>query len=307
MALGSGGFKWVFWCLVIYGGTTLLIMGWMLPKTGKSMVGDGSVQAVGWHKTWWDYISDGVKEKWELRAWVGEGTQNRGEESEKSKAENKEKKIQRSYKISNPFACLRLFFWRDTALVLWMNPSFYSIWYCIQTSIPSIYQDLYDFKEFETGLSFLTGGVGVILGGFATGKIMDRNYKITANEKLEHTVDTVSGDDMNYFPKRKSKIKRFLVSLNSLYLLFNWLMDWAIPKHAHPELTLDSPVSHGFPMHSLQSELSDALLVDIFLRKNPSSAAALGNMTRLAFVSHSSRWFCTRLSTSWAKANPSHY
>jgi hypothetical protein len=43
--------------------------------------------------------------------------------------------------------------------------------YCIQASIPSIYKDTYGFDEFKLGLS---GRFGVILGGFANGKIMDQ-------------------------------------------------------------------------------------------------------------------------------------
>ncbi len=63
----------------------------------------------------------------------------------------------------------------------------------------SIYKDTYKFNEFQIGLSYLTGGTGTVLGGYANGKFMDRNYGATAH-KIGHTVDKVSGDDLDNFP-----------------------------------------------------------------------------------------------------------
>ncbi len=102
-------------------------------------------------------------------------------------------------KISNPLSCLRILFWKDTPLVLWMSASFYAVYYCIQASIPSTYKQIYYFNELEIGLAYLTGGAGVMLGGYTNGKMMDSNYKITA-KKIEHTVNKVSGDDLKHFP-----------------------------------------------------------------------------------------------------------
>ncbi len=101
--------------------------------------------------------------------------------------------------MANPLAAIRIIFYKDTALVLWMAASPYAVWYCVQTSIPSIYKDTYNFNEFQIGLSYLTGGTGTVLGGYANGKLMDRNYRATAR-KIGRTIDKVSGDDLDNFP-----------------------------------------------------------------------------------------------------------
>ena len=157
-----------------------------------------------------------------------------------------------------------------------MTASFYSVWYCIQTSIPSIYQDIYGFNELEIGLTFLPGGVGVILGGFATGKLMDSNYRKTAKE-IGFTVDKVFGDDMNRFPieRARSRGSWCLLAISSCVLVG---YGWAVETHAHPSISLILQCIMGF-MCTVFNQMFSALLVDVF-PGNPSTAAASGNIAR---------------------------
>ncbi|MCJ1468277.1 hypothetical protein MMC07_006905 [Pseudocyphellaria aurata] len=271
VALRSGSLEWVFWCLVIFGGVALTAIGWIFPETGRNVVGNGSMEAQGWRKTWWTTIRDHAGKRREtISAGEGEGDRGGSEESGKSK--------KRRFRIANPLACLRIIFWKDTALVLWISASFYAIWYCIQASIPSIYKDIYNFNEIEIGLSYLTGGAGVILGGFATGRIMDRNYKITA-QQIGHTIDRIKGDDLNHFPIERAR------SRGSRYLLGVFVCalagyGWAVKYHAHPSIPLILQCMIGF-LCTCFLQVFNALLVDIF-PESPSTAAASGNITRCA-------------------------
>lgn len=54
VALGSGSHEWVFWCLMIYGGLIVTIVGLFLPETARNVVGNGEGQTKWWGKTWWD-------------------------------------------------------------------------------------------------------------------------------------------------------------------------------------------------------------------------------------------------------------
>ena len=267
VALASGGFRWVFWCLVIYGGLAWMVVGWVFPETGRKVVGNGSVQAKGWSMTWWRVLKE-----WSGRKETGSPVEGgSGAALEDEKGEKKE-----MFKLFQLFACLRIVFWRDTALVLWMQASFYSVWYCIQTFIPLIYKETYHFNEIEIGLSFLTGGVGVIFGGFATGKMLDRNYKLTAKE-TGHIVDRVSGDDMTHFPIERARSRGTLPLLGiSTCALLGY--GWAVQTRAHPSIPLILQLILGF-MCTVFNQIFNALLVDVF-PENPSSAAASGNITR---------------------------
>lgn len=271
VALGSQSLEWVFWCLVIFGGTALMAIGWIFPETGRNVVGNGNVQAKGWGKTWWASLRDYRR----IKGVIVNKSEDKGV---RSGSDGSDKQKKRNFKIANPLACLRIIWWRDTALVLWISASFYAVWYCIQASIPSIYKDIYRFNEIEIGLSYLTGGAGVILGGYATGKMMDRNYKITARE-IGHIIDPIEGDDMNHFPIERARAR------GSWYLLGVFICalagyGWAVTSHVHASIPLILQCVIGF-LCTCFLQLFNALLVDIF-PASPSTAAASGNITRCA-------------------------
>ena len=107
---------------------------------------------------------------------------------------------------------------------------------------------------------------------------MDWNYKVTARE-IGHTVDRVSGDDMNRFPIEKAR------SRGSLYLLGFSICaltgyGWAIERHVHPSVPLILQFLIGAKC-TILLQVYSALLIDIF-SENPSTAAASSNITRCA-------------------------
>lgn len=140
------------------------------------------------------------------------------------------------FRMANPVACIQILFWKDTALVLWQAASPYAVWYWVQTSIPHIYKDIYGFNELEISLSYLPGGFGTVLGGYANGKLMDFNYKATAR-KAGHTIDKVSGDDLDEFPIERTRAR------GSWYLLAVYICGlagygWSVVAHAHASVPL---------------------------------------------------------------------
>ena len=162
VALGTGNYEWVFWALVIFGGVVLLLVGFGLPETARSVVGNGSMEATGWRKTWWNLFQ--AKSKMNRAATeiknVNEVVDEKNACSTKVGPGMKAK-----FKMAIPMAAIRILFWKDTALVLWMAGSPYAVWYAVQTSIPSIYAGIYHFNELQIGLSYLTGGFGTVSGG----------------------------------------------------------------------------------------------------------------------------------------------
>ena len=272
VALGTGGFQFVFWALVIFGGSVLLLVGMALPETGRHVVGNGSVETNGWKRTWWSVLRarkkgrEGVGGE-EKGYGVAKGGSTRGFGSTGRKGR---------FKLANPWSCIRILFWRDTALVLWMSSSPYAVWYCVQTSIPLIYKDIYGFNELQIGLTYLTGATGVILGSYLNGKMMDRNYRVTARS-IGHIVDRVSGDDLDDFPIEKSRAR------GSYYLLAVYICaltgyGWAVESRVHESVPLILQFVLGMLCTSFQQTFS-ALLVDIF-QASPSTAAAAGNTVK---------------------------
>lgn len=280
IALRSGGFEWVFWALVIFGATVLTIVGIALPETARDVVGNGNLEPPQWDRTGWSMIRAWVMKmdvKPELHGIVETGgpdekANNAGKDG-KNRLSKKEK-----LKMANPLAAIRIIFWKDTALVLWMAASPYAVWYCVQTSIPTIYANTYGFNEFQIGLAYLTGGAGTVLGSYVNGRLMDWNYKTTA-KKIGHTIDKVSGDDLNQFPIERARARGSWWLL-VLYMLALAGYGWSVVAHAHESVPLILQFVLAALCTSFQQTFN-ALLVDIF-PMSPSTAAASSNITRCA-------------------------
>ncbi len=284
VALASGGFIWVFWALVIFGGTVLALVGVALPETARNVIGNGSVEVTGWRRTWWSiasaWVGEGLKKKKKKKRTIDEEVMEKGGETtgEKSSRKGNEREVgsKEKFKMASPLAAIRIIFYKDTALVLWMAASPYAVWYCVQASIPSIYRDTYNFNEFQIGLSYLTGGTGTVLGGYLNGKLMDRNYRVTAHS-IGHTIDKVSGDDLVNFPIETARAR------GSWYLLAAYIgalagYGWSVQSHAHESVPLILQFLLATLCTSFQQTFN-ALLVDIF-PASPSTAAASSNITR---------------------------
>ncbi|KAI4173451.1 MAG: hypothetical protein LQ348_006582, partial [Seirophora lacunosa] len=261
--------------LVIYGGLVLGVVGMGLPETARNVVGNGEMEARWWGRTWWSLLMVWRRDRKRLG---GDGdAEGRGKDEKKSEDEGTPS-IRRSFKMPNPFAAVRIIFWRDTALVLWMAGSPYAVWYCVQASIPPIYKDIYGFNDFQIGLAYLTGGFGTVLASYANGKLMDWNYRMTARQ-IGHTVDRVSGDDLNHFPIERARARGSWHILG-VYMCVLIGYGWAVQRRAHESI----PLILQFILAAICTvfqQTFNILLVDIF-SASPSTAAASGNITRCA-------------------------
>lgn len=274
VALGSGSYEWVFWALVIFGGGVFLFVGFGLPETARNIVGNGNVEATGWGRSWWRIL----RGKGMRKGNAPEMQNSIQAVSDKPGAATIGPGKKAKFKMANPIAAVRILFWKDTALVLWMAGSPYAVFYAVQASIPPIYKDIYHFNELQIGLSYLTGGFGTVSGGYLNGKLMDWNYKVTARS-IGHTIDKVSGDDLNDFPIERARARR------SYYLLFVYIAalagyGWSVEARAHEAVPLILQYVLAALCTSFQQTFN-ALLVDIF-PTTPSTAAASGNITRCA-------------------------
>lgn len=268
IARETGGSQWCFRALAIFGGVALVTMGFTLPETCRSIVGNGAVKAKGPWRTWWDLLapkakSDELIHQSESSAGVNEGKSGKG-----------------TFSVPNPLAPVRIVLYRDTFLTLWVSATVYSVWYAIQASIPMIFGSTYHWNELWVGLSYLAGGSGVILGGFAAGKLMDRNYQYTA-KRAGITIDRVAGDNMDSFPIERARSKGSIM-LFAFYICALVGYGWCVSYTAHPSIPLILQFIIGAEGTIIHQSFN-ALLVDIF-PQSPSIAAAAGNITRCSMA-----------------------
>ena len=279
LAFKSGNFVWTFWGLVAFGGLALLVLGSFLKETARNVVGNGDqCPKPWWARTWWDVLVSRVSAHLGAEDTHGEKAVSYQGTRGPTKQPDHATSWKRTLKKINVWGPIRIVFYKDTALILWMAASAYANYYCIQTSNPPIYKDTYHFNELEIGLSYLPGGAGVVFGAYANGRLMDRNYAVTAKE-IGHEIDHVVGDDLDTFPIERARVRSCwsLLGLSSCA----WIgYGWSLEKSTHVSVPLILQFVHGV-LCTCILQTFNALLVDIF-PKNPSAAATSGNITRCA-------------------------
>lgn len=288
VALESGGFYGAFWALVGFGGLMLVALALFIPETARNVVGNGIVMDSRWNQPLWgifqQFWHDRSPAKSKRAGNDNHTAHNHGDRATTANTGNPKNSLARpeptrSLKFTSPLASIRVIFYRDTSLALWLSASYYALWYCIQTSIPSIFKaSPYSFNELQVGLAYLPGSVGVILSMYLTGKAMDHNYKRTA-AKIGFTVDKASGDDLADFPIEQAR------SRGCAYLLilsFGVMLGygWSIERHAPVAIPLILQFFQGF-LATWFLQCFSALLVDTF-PETPSTAATAGNIMRCA-------------------------
>lgn len=287
IAFKSGDYDWVFWFLFIVGAVLLVAVGGFLPETARNVVGNGSMEAGRWWEmTWGRCVLDWSRRTPRTRMkskTERECMRNGMDESEGGTIGDRvDRAIQakKRFRSLNPLPCLRIIFWKDAAQVLWVHGSYYMVDYSIQASIPPSYKDIYHFNELEIGLSYLPRGAGIILGGYVNGRMMDRNYEITATQ-IGHQIDRDCGDNINQFPIEKARTRGswYLLGVLSLVLIG---YGWALDQRSHVSVPLILQFVQGF-LGTCIYTISNTLLVDVF-PENPSTAAAAASIIRCAMA-----------------------
>ncbi|EXJ55028.1 uncharacterized protein A1O5_12767 [Cladophialophora psammophila CBS 110553] len=284
VAYSSGSFEWIFWTLVIVGGVLLLLVGSFLPETARSLVGNGEKEASlpMWEWTWLRVImrltSFDLPVKHARHA-PGTDHELSGGRLEKENTPANPKLLSR-LQVGNPLTCLRIIFHLDTFFVLWMHGSFYTVDYSLVAAIPDIYKQIYHFNELQIGLTYLPRGVGIIVGGYCIGRVMDFNYKATA-KKINWNINSFSGDDLREFPIERARARGSgWLLLVSTFGLIGY--GWAVHYRVHVSVLLILQFMQGF-WGTCFYTVYNTLLVDVF-SQSPSTAAAATSITRCAMA-----------------------
>ena len=279
----SGNYAWVFWFLVFVGAVLFGAVAGFLPETARSVVGNGSLKADRWwERTWMTPLCNGAIAKWHdlMNAWTTMPRSSNITENGGDSRPGENTIVPKKLKIGSPLKCLKIMFLKDAAPILLVHGFSYMIDFSIQTSIPSAFRDLYHFNELGIGLSYLPRGAGIILSGYANGKLMDRNYRITA-EQIGHRVDREHGDDINQFPIERARTRGSLYHVGILTCSVIGY-GWALNQHSHVAIALILQFVQGIFQSSIYI-FSNTLLIDIH-SETPSTAAATASITRCALA-----------------------
>ncbi|KAK4031557.1 major facilitator superfamily domain-containing protein [Parachaetomium inaequale] len=132
-----------------------------------------------------------------------------------------------SRRIPNPLRSPRVMFYKDSSLILLIRGVFYMIYYCLQASIALMFRQHYpQFSDTVIGACYPSIGCGVVVGGYLNGRLLNRNYAVTA-EEIDHVGVDKNDNDLNRFPIERARL-RSMTYLQLLHLGpmvgYGWVM-----------------------------------------------------------------------------------
>jgi MFS family permease len=277
VAYTSGTYHWVFWALVLVGAVLVLGIGLFLPETARRLVGNGDDPSL---YKWW-HLSGYRLIRRSLARTTSPTSEEAGPCTTNRKSARMSEHLQTLKSImKGMLACVRVIFHKDTVLSLLVHGTFYTVNNSFVAAMPDIYKNIYHWNELMVGLSYLPQSVGIILGSFLTGKVMDFNYRETARS-IGWTIDKVSGDEILNFPIEKARTRgSYWLLLISTGTMIGY--GWAAERQTHPAVALFLQFLQGFWGTYFYITYS-ALTVDSF-PQSPSTAAAATSITRCAMA-----------------------
>ncbi|KAJ5514350.1 Major facilitator superfamily domain general substrate transporter [Penicillium fimorum] len=186
------GWRWIFWVPAIASGICILLIALFLPETSRSIVGNGSRHVSALHRPIFRY--------------------HQSRKSTVLPALNEEVNTPRKFRIPNPLATLKILASRDSLLITAIYGIYYMNFSCLQGSLSTLFIDIYKLSELKAGLVYLPFGIGSCIGAYCSGKIMNRDYRLTARAH-NLVIDTAHGDDLSAFPIEKARFRSIWYSI----------------------------------------------------------------------------------------------
>lgn len=152
----------------------------------------------------------------------------------------------------------------------------YATYSCLQSSLSTLFQEIYDIKGLASGLIYIPFGVACALSAFGTGKLLDRNYRKTAAE-TGVTITRNKTDDLTSFPIEKARLRTttWLVALSACLVAS---YGWQLQERVSMAGPLATQFFIGLTLQTMFTALS-TLLVDVH-QDCPSTAQAACNLFR---------------------------
>ncbi|KAH8554127.1 major facilitator superfamily domain-containing protein [Umbelopsis sp. PMI_123] len=255
----SLGWRWIFWILTILAGVLLLSIIFLLRETLRSLVGNGTGYANPTPTQWLRRRLNGSDE-----------------------IDNADPK--RFLKFPNVLTPLTYAFQPDIALCLIYNAMSYSVFYAMLAAYSRLLDTVYNLNELHAGLCYIPTGIGCIAGSLVEGRILDRDFRIVAEQHGYDTNTLKRGYIDLDFPIYKARLRTILFPhfvFDVTLILFGFLVYIKV----HLAVILVLQFIFGYSATSIFN-VFHTLLVDLY-PKNTASIAASNNIARclLGYVS----------------------
>ncbi|KAF2765468.1 MFS general substrate transporter [Teratosphaeria nubilosa] len=251
-----------FWFLCIFTGVLLVVFTLFFPETCRNVVGNGSIPAKG--------IDKSIIGEWQRRQY----RRRMALEDEKSSIHTTRPKKTASF--PNPLHTLKIVAEKESGLILFYNGFFFTGMMMTTGAIPTLYSEQYGLSVLETGLCYISMGVGSLVSTLTMGHVTDWNFRRHA-ARLGFAIKRGRQQDLSNFPIEKVRFQVVLPGhiIGTLaYIAFGWTVHYRTSLPG-PEIAL---FFIGFGV-STAFNLTNTLLIDLHKDK-PATATAAVNFVR---------------------------
>ena len=208
-----GGWRWIFYFLIILSGAFFLPFLLFFPETCRKVVGNGSVPPPLLNSS----LTSIIKERQRVRNGFGIDLAQREE-------------VMRNYRLSipNPLSTLVIIKDKESALILFCSGFLVACLYAVNTGLPSQFSKIYHFNEIKIGLAFIPFGSGGLVSAFTTGRLIDRSWHRHAS-RAGFPVVKNRYQDLTEFPVEKARlgvaVPLLLLSCFAM-IAYGWVLDF---------------------------------------------------------------------------------
>ncbi|MBE3046450.1 MFS transporter [Candidatus Bathyarchaeota archaeon] len=214
--LSGADWRWIFWFLLLCGALVFIIVLFLLPETARSIVGNGASLPRAWRRPLLSVMC-GVR--------IPKGGDKPGASMDLGCPPRR---------VPNPLRSVRVLFHKDSSVVALISGVFYMVYYCVQAFIAVQLKKIYGFSDAVIGACYLSIGIGVVVGGYLNGRLLDRSYKALAKE-LGREVDG-NKNDSETFPIEKARLGSmvYLQLFHVAVLIgYGWVMEKEVVSGSH--------------------------------------------------------------------------
>ncbi|RAL07952.1 MFS general substrate transporter [Aspergillus homomorphus CBS 101889] len=216
------GWRSIFWFLGICSGSALFAYFLVIPETARSIVGDGSVEPVGWwRRPLVQNVQRGLSRERDSRHTY---TYDKGLSSTGGTET-------RRINTSDLLRAFTILGEKDAFILVIFTSLFYAGVTAMWATTGSHFASIYRLSTLEVGFSFLPYGIAGAIGSILSGRLLDFNYtriQTQLRQKatyLEDPSKNPNGDD--YFPYERARLQIAFpfAMLASLSLLsYGWIV-----------------------------------------------------------------------------------
>jgi hypothetical protein len=248
------------------------------PETGRNVVGNGSIPPETWNMSLLSYLA--VRKARKADALRPQLERTLSQQSIRSQREALAKK--RKLKFPNPLKTLMICLEKDMGLLLLYNSIVYTAFYCITSTTPQLFEEIYGFNTLQIGLCYLPFGVGAFTAPVMNGRLLDWNFRRVAKAvNMEHLVDKKRAANLHDFPLERARVWVAipLVLIGTACIL---CYGWVLERNANLAAPLILQFILGITLTG-SFNVMNVMLVDNY-PKRPATATAANNLVRCSMV-----------------------